>query len=123
MAGWKQQFAMGERSGGRHRSVAVAEELADRLRDADVGVETEHRHIDRPILPGVAGGLLSDHELAVLRLFARGRRQVEIAEDLRISPETVGRLLHRTRIVLRARTLAHAVALGGELGLLERPSS
>ncbi|MCX4506717.1 RapZ C-terminal domain-containing protein [Streptomyces anulatus] len=46
--------------GGRHRSVAVAEELADRLRDAHVGVETEHRHIDRPILSAEAGGLLTD---------------------------------------------------------------
>ncbi|MGX5397173.1 LuxR C-terminal-related transcriptional regulator [Streptomyces anulatus] len=99
----------------------MAEELADRLRDAGVGVETEHRHIGRPILSGVAGGLLTDHELAVLRLFARGRRQVEIAEALRVSPETVGCLLHRARVVLRARTLAQAVALGGESGLLERP--
>ncbi|MEV6455557.1 MULTISPECIES: hypothetical protein [Streptomyces] len=85
-------------------------------------METERRHIDRPILSGVAGGLLTDHELAVLRLFARGRRQVEIAEALRIRPETAGRLLHRARVVLPARTLAHAVALGGESGLLERPS-
>ncbi|MFG2211981.1 hypothetical protein [Streptomyces sp. NPDC048638] len=37
--------------GGRHRSVAVAEELAERLRTAGYGVETEHPHITRPILP------------------------------------------------------------------------
>lgn len=36
--------------GGKHRSVVVAEELAARLQDAGVGVETEHLHIDRPIL-------------------------------------------------------------------------
>jgi len=36
--------------GGRHRSVAVAEELARRIRRAGYGVETEHQHIDRPIL-------------------------------------------------------------------------
>ncbi|MDI3390026.1 RNase adapter RapZ [Streptomyces sp. B-S-A8] len=36
--------------GGRHRSVAVAEDIADRLRVAGIGVETEHRHINRPIL-------------------------------------------------------------------------
>ncbi|MET8816166.1 RNase adapter RapZ [Streptomyces sp. NPDC004549] len=36
--------------GGRHRSVAVAEELAARLRAVGYGVETEHRHIDRSIL-------------------------------------------------------------------------
>ncbi|MGC5264088.1 RapZ C-terminal domain-containing protein [Streptomyces cyaneofuscatus] len=36
--------------GGRHRSVVVAEELAMRLIAVGYGVETEHRHIDRPIL-------------------------------------------------------------------------
>ncbi|MCX4681425.1 ATPase [Streptomyces sp. NBC_01433] len=36
--------------GGRHRSVVVAEELAVRLRAVGYGVETEHRHIDHPIL-------------------------------------------------------------------------
>lgn len=37
--------------GGRHRSVAVAEEIAVYLRAAGIGCEVEHRHIDRPILP------------------------------------------------------------------------
>lgn len=37
--------------GGRHRSVAVAEELAARIRAAGHGCEVEHRHINRPILP------------------------------------------------------------------------
>lgn len=37
--------------GGRHRSVAVAEEIAVRLRAAGIGCEVEHPHIDRPILP------------------------------------------------------------------------
>ncbi|WP_199546562.1 RNase adapter RapZ [Streptomyces sp. N35] len=36
--------------GGRHRSVAVAEEIAVHLRAAGIGCEVEHRHIDRPIL-------------------------------------------------------------------------
>ncbi|MGW3304903.1 RapZ C-terminal domain-containing protein [Streptomyces rubiginosohelvolus] len=36
--------------GGRPRSVVVAEELAARLQAAGIGAETEHRHIDRPIL-------------------------------------------------------------------------
>lgn len=36
--------------GGRHRSVVVAEELAALIRAAGYGLETEHRHIDRPIL-------------------------------------------------------------------------
>ncbi|MGW3387327.1 RapZ C-terminal domain-containing protein [Streptomyces cinereoruber] len=36
--------------GGRHRSVVIAEELATLLRACGYGVETEHRHIDLPIL-------------------------------------------------------------------------
>jgi len=34
----------------RKSSVAVAEELAARLRHAGYAVETEHLHIERPIL-------------------------------------------------------------------------
>ncbi|MFG3244220.1 hypothetical protein [Streptomyces sp. NPDC048157] len=37
--------------GGRHRSVAVAEEIAIGLRAAGIGVEVEHPHINRPITP------------------------------------------------------------------------
>ncbi|MEU0163250.1 LuxR C-terminal-related transcriptional regulator [Streptomyces sp. NPDC006261] len=65
--------------------------------------------------------LFTEHELAVLRLLAQGRTQVEIAQALRIRPETVGRLLNRARIILRARTLPHAVARGYETGLLRPP--
>lgn len=36
--------------GGKYQSVAVAEEIAAYLRAAGVGCETEHRHIDRPLL-------------------------------------------------------------------------
>jgi UPF0042 nucleotide-binding protein len=36
--------------GGRHRSVAVAEEIAVHLRAADISCEVEHRHIERPIV-------------------------------------------------------------------------
>jgi len=41
--------------GGRHRSVAVASELAALLAADGIGVEVEHRHIDRPLLPCRAG--------------------------------------------------------------------
>ncbi|WP_439681656.1 RapZ C-terminal domain-containing protein [Embleya sp. MST-111070] len=36
--------------GGRHRSVVVAECVAERLRATGVEVEVDHAHIDRPIL-------------------------------------------------------------------------
>ncbi|GAA0454306.1 RapZ C-terminal domain-containing protein [Streptomyces olivaceiscleroticus] len=37
--------------GGRHRSVAVAEEIASRLRAQGITVDVVHRHITRPLLP------------------------------------------------------------------------
>ncbi|MET7584636.1 RapZ C-terminal domain-containing protein [Streptomyces microflavus] len=36
--------------GRRRRSVVVAEELAARRQDAGIGVGTEQRHVDRPVL-------------------------------------------------------------------------
>jgi RNase adapter protein RapZ len=35
-------------TGGRHRSVVIAGEIAARLRGADVGVDVRHRDVDRP---------------------------------------------------------------------------
>ena len=37
--------------GGRHRSVALAEEVAALLRADGIGVEVYHRHIHKPLLP------------------------------------------------------------------------
>ena len=37
-------------AGGRHRSVAIAEEVARRLRRCDWQVEVRHLHIDRPVV-------------------------------------------------------------------------
>lgn len=36
--------------GGRHRSVAIAEEVAARLRVLGIDVEVEHRDIDKPVV-------------------------------------------------------------------------
>ncbi|MEV6547959.1 hypothetical protein AB0M57_04525 [Streptomyces sp. NPDC051597] len=62
---------------------------------------------------------LTDHELAALRLLARGLRHTEIASTLGVRPQTAGRLLYRAQIGLRARTRAHAVARGYETGLIQ----
>lgn len=37
--------------GGRHRSVAISEEIAGRLRVDGVPAQVVHRHVTRPILP------------------------------------------------------------------------
>ncbi len=36
--------------GGRHRSVAIAEEIARELRREGIGTEVHHRDIDRPVV-------------------------------------------------------------------------
>ncbi|MEW1760371.1 RNase adapter RapZ [Streptomyces cyaneofuscatus] len=105
--------------GGRHRSVAIAEEVAVRVRAAGYGVETEHPHLARPILPAVTWKpQLTEHELTALRLLAHGRHHVEIAQLLKVRPQTAGRLLHRAQLHLHARTLHEAVAQGCALGLI-----
>ncbi|MHA6757285.1 RapZ C-terminal domain-containing protein [Streptacidiphilus sp. PAMC 29251] len=102
--------------GGRHRSVVVSEELAARIRRAGHGVEAEHRHIDRPLLPQRPD--LTDHEHVALQLLARGHTHTQTASLLKIRPQTAGQLLNRARILLHARTLPHAVAIGYATGLL-----
>ncbi|MEU5662015.1 hypothetical protein GTW69_28075 [Streptomyces sp. SID7760] len=104
-------------TGGRHRSVAVAEEIATQLQTVGVGCEVEHRHIDRPVLYRWVPQL-TEHEAAVLQLLARGNSYTEIATALRVRSQTVGLLVARLRGALRARTAAHAVAVGYETELL-----
>lgn len=43
-------------AGGRHRAVALAEEIAARLRTSGVVVAVEHRDIAKPALPSTAHG-------------------------------------------------------------------
>jgi UPF0042 nucleotide-binding protein len=38
--------------GGRHRSVAIAEAVAQYLRGEGIGVEVDHLHIERPVVEG-----------------------------------------------------------------------
>ena len=61
---------------------------------------------------------LTEHETAVLRLLARGHTHTEVAKILGVRPDIAGQLISRVRIVLRARTVAHAVAIGYETGIL-----
>ncbi|WJY43206.1 hypothetical protein QT196_38760 (plasmid) [Streptomyces sp. P9-2B-2] len=44
----KQQFEIGERTGGRHRASGLTELLARALRDCGREVEVEHLHVHLP---------------------------------------------------------------------------
>jgi predicted ATPase/DNA-binding CsgD family transcriptional regulator len=68
---------------------------------------------DRP-----SGGLLSDRELEVLSLVARGLSDAEVAENLYVSPRTVGGHLRGVYRKLGVKSRTAAVKRAGELGLI-----
>jgi DNA-binding NarL/FixJ family response regulator len=80
------------------------------------------RHLERTSrLPAGAGVKLTKRELEVLRLFARGFSQAEIARRLFVSPKTVGTHSERMFKKLGAHSRAQAVSLAYEHALLDRP--
>lgn len=60
---------------------------------------------------------MTRHELAALRLLARGLHHTEIVTALGVRPQMAGWLLYRAWDALQARTLAHAVALACQMDL------
>lgn len=61
---------------------------------------------------------LTDHQLAVLRLLAKGNANDAIARRLHVSTDTVKTHLRRIYRRLGAQDRAHAVGIGYETGLL-----
>jgi DNA-binding NarL/FixJ family response regulator len=74
-----------------------------------------------PEEPGAeaVGGSLTVRESEVLRLLARGRSQPQIAEQLFISPKTVGGHIQRILTKLDVHSRTHAVALAHKHGLAD----
>ena len=83
------------------------------------------RRIEPPLGNGeepeaeLVGALLTDREREVLRLLARGQSQPQIAEELFISPKTVGGHIQRILTKLDVHSRAHAVALAHKHGLAD----
>jgi predicted ATPase/DNA-binding CsgD family transcriptional regulator len=69
-----------------------------------------------PVRP--SGGLLSDRELEVLALVAGGLSDAEVAENLYVSPRTVGGHLGGVYRKLGVKSRTAAVKRAGELGLI-----
>ena len=65
------------------------------------------------------GASLTMRESEVLRLLARGQSQPQIAEQLFISPKTVGGHIQRILTKLDVHSRAHAVAVAHKHGLAE----
>jgi DNA-binding CsgD family transcriptional regulator len=62
---------------------------------------------------------LTPRQAEILALFASGKRSPEIARDLWISEETVKSHADAIRFVLRARSIAQAVAIAIRRGLID----
>ena len=67
----------------------------------------------------MVGALLTVREREILGLLARGQSQVQIAEQLFISPKTVGGHIQRILTKLDVHSRAHAVALAHKHGLAD----
>ncbi|MGI5215827.1 response regulator [Plantactinospora sp. CA-290183] len=68
--------------------------------------------------PLPAAALLDDEERQLLRLIAKGRSTLEIADELHVSERTVKRLTASLLRKLRVSTRTEAAALAGNAGLL-----
>jgi DNA-binding NarL/FixJ family response regulator len=83
---------------------------------AGVAVEQIERIVKRPRPPRIP--LLTERELAVLRLRAKGNRVPEIARCLGISETTVRTHVQKLTAKLGANDLTHAVAQAFRAGLI-----
>lgn len=87
--------------------------------DVDELVARVRRLVERPPSNGEAARLTRrEHE--VLALLADGLTPAEVAQDLIISPSTVGTHIEHIYEKLGARSRAHAVGIAFRSGLLER---
>lgn len=63
-------------------------------------------------------GMLTEHELAALRMMADGRRKAEIVEALQMTVRSFNHVCHSLYAKLGARTDVHAVSIGFRRGLI-----
>lgn len=98
--------------------------LAARLAAELAGLgEKVERHLGRRAAGELERGGLSRRELEVVRLFAVGQTNREIARELFLSPRTVDMHVRNVLSKLDCRSRADASRRAGELGLLERAPS
>ena len=90
----------------------------------DVLLARVRRLVERRIRPPepVVSERLTKRELEILQLLADGLRYRQIAEQLFISPRTVGTHIEHILSKLGARSRAQAVAVAYREGLLQQPS-
>lgn len=110
-----------------HRpALAPTDAVAELAREVDAGrldprcasAIAEAAGYRRPVLEAWPAGL-TDREVEVLRLVARGRSNKEVAAELVIAPKTVGRHIENIYAKIGVRTRAGAALFTMEHGLVE----
>ena len=81
------------------------------------------RRTQRASAPPPAAAGLTPREVEILQWLARGLSQSEIAEQLVLSPKTVGKHIERVLRKLRVRSRAEAVSVAYRHGLVEPPEA
>ncbi|HET9258677.1 MAG TPA: LuxR C-terminal-related transcriptional regulator [Acidimicrobiia bacterium] len=99
------------------RSIMEDEVTAGRLDRAVVGFVLEVCGDTRPISGNNPRGL-TDREVEVLQLIARGRTNREVGDELYISPKTVGRHVENIYVKVGVTTRAGATIFAMENGLI-----
>ena len=105
------------RSFDEARSIMEEETMTGRLDPAAVGYVLEASGDARPIARTNPRGL-TDREVEVLRLIARGRTNREVGNELYISPKTVGRHVENIYTKTGVTTRAGATIFAMENGLI-----
>lgn len=77
--------------------------------------EYDNTNLERELL---AGEPLTDQEIEILRLTAKGFTAVEIATEKHLAPETVKGYKKRIIYKLDVKNSCHAVAVGIALGIV-----
>ena len=77
--------------------------------------EYDNTNLERELLVGEP---LTDQEIEVLRLTAKGYTAIEVGAELHLSPETVKGYKKRIIYKLDLKNSCHAVAVGIALGIV-----
>jgi DNA-binding NarL/FixJ family response regulator len=97
---------------------AVRKTLLETVRSVHAGRHCIPPSLTQALLANRSGNAITGREVDVLKLVARGNSNASIAEELRLSPETIKGYVSSILLKLQARDRAHAVMIGLQRGIL-----